>query len=44
MVKSREEEEDQDSWAAQEMLKANLGDKRLNRWAVKVLYSTGSTS
>ncbi|HSU81683.1 MAG TPA: IS4 family transposase [Thermoanaerobaculia bacterium] len=32
------EEEDQDSWAAQEMLKANLGDKRLNRRVAKVLY------
>ena len=32
------EEEDQDSWAAQEMLKANLGDKRLNRRVSKVLH------
>jgi hypothetical protein len=32
------EEEDQDSWAAQEMLKANLGDKRLNRRASKILH------
>lgn len=32
------EEEDQDSWAAQEMLKANLGDKRLNRRVAKVLH------
>jgi hypothetical protein len=32
------EEEDQDSWAAQEMLRANLGDKRLNRRVSKVLH------
>ena len=32
------EEEDQDSWAAQEMLKANLGDKRLNRRVSKLLH------
>jgi hypothetical protein len=38
MDKSRGEEEDQDSWAAQEMLKVNLGDKRLERRAAKVLH------
>jgi len=37
MGQARPEEEDQDSWAAQEMLKANLGDKRLNRRVAKVL-------
>jgi hypothetical protein len=30
-------EEDQDSWTAQEMLTANLGDQRLNRRVAKVL-------
>lgn len=38
MGKGLPEEEDQDSWTAQEMLKANLGDKRLNRRAAKVLH------
>ena len=38
MGQGHPEEEDQDSWAAQEMLKANLGDKRLNRRASKVLH------
>ena len=37
MGKGREEE-DQDSWAAREMLNVNLGDKRLNRRAAKVLF------
>jgi len=32
-----EEAGDQESWAAQEMLTANLGDERLNRRAAKVL-------
>lgn len=31
-------EEDQESWTAQEMLKANLGDKRLNRRLAKLLH------
>jgi hypothetical protein len=38
MDQGKAQEEDQDSWAAQEMLKINLGDKRLNRRAGKVLY------
>ena len=37
MGKGRPKEEDQDSWSAQEMLKVNLGDKRLNRRAAKLL-------
>lgn len=32
------EEEDQDSWTAQEMLTANLGDERLNRRAAQLLH------
>jgi hypothetical protein len=35
--RSAEEPGDQESWAAQEMLTANLGDERLNRRAAKVL-------
>jgi hypothetical protein len=38
MGQARPEQEDQDSWAAQEMLKANLGDTRLNRRVSKVLH------
>lgn len=37
MVGGCPEEEDQDSWTAQEMLTANLGDERLNRRAAQLL-------
>jgi len=39
MVGGCPEEEDQDSWTAQEMLTANLGDERLNRRAAQLLSS-----